>query len=290
MTEVDRPGDELIPARMLNELVYCPRLYFLEYVAKEWEDSADTVEGRRVHRRVDRPSRPLPDPDELPAERLHARSVTVTSEREGIVAKADLIESGGGAVAPVDYKRGEAPDAARVPGGVWPADRVQIAAQMLALRDSGYACDQGVVYYAASKTRVTVPWDDDRAAEVRAAVTEARRLARAHVMPPPLMASPKCPRCSLVGICLPDETNLLTAPDAPGGGAPAGKALGAPRQLVSLPSRRIRAGAWTSRWSAAPRITPYTRPWTLQRGAKASAPMICPTLYRMGARAGETKC
>lgn len=28
-------------------------------------------------------------------------------------------------------------------------------------------------------------------------------------MPPPLDDSPKCPRCSLVGICLPDETTLL---------------------------------------------------------------------------------
>ncbi len=27
--------------------------------------------------------------------------------------------------------------------------------------------------------------------------------------PPPLIDSPKCPRCSLVGICLPDEVNLL---------------------------------------------------------------------------------
>src|SRR5262249_13654834 len=27
--------------------------------------------------------------------------------------------------------------------------------------------------------------------------------------PPPLVDSPKCPRCSLVGICLPDEINLL---------------------------------------------------------------------------------
>src|SRR5207247_7638472 len=28
-------------------------------------------------------------------------------------------------------------------------------------------------------------------------------------IPPPLIDSPKCPRCSLVGICLPDEVNLL---------------------------------------------------------------------------------
>ncbi|MDP2953612.1 MAG: CRISPR-associated endonuclease Cas1, partial [Chloroflexota bacterium] len=29
-------------------------------------------------------------------------------------------------------------------------------------------------------------------------------------VPPPLVDSPKCPRCSLVGICLPDEVNLLS--------------------------------------------------------------------------------
>ena len=28
-------------------------------------------------------------------------------------------------------------------------------------------------------------------------------------IPPPLVDSPKCPRCSLVGICLPDETRAL---------------------------------------------------------------------------------
>lgn len=207
-----RGSPDLIPARMLNELVYCPRLYYLEHIAEEWADSADTVEGRRVHRRVDRTSSPLPEADELPAERLHARSVTVASETGGVVAKVDLIESEDGTVVPVDYKRGEAPDPERVPGGVWPADRVQVAAQVLALRDSGYRCDHGVVYYAASKTRVAVPWTDQTGAEVRAAVADARRIAAERVMPPPLVGSSKCPRCSLVGICLPDETNMLRAP------------------------------------------------------------------------------
>jgi CRISPR-associated protein Cas1 len=199
---------------MLNELVYCPRLYYLEHVADEWEDSADTVEGRRVHRRVDRTPSPLPEADALPAERLHARSVTVASEAAGVVAKVDLIESDEDTVVPVDYKRGEAPDPESVPGGVWPADRVQVAAQVLALRDSGYRCDHGVVYYAAAKTRVAVPWTDQAGAEVRSAVAEARRIAAERVMPPPLVASSKCPRCSLVGICLPDETNLLRAPQS----------------------------------------------------------------------------
>jgi len=207
-TPSDEAESNLLPARMLNEVVYCPRLFYLEHVAREWEDSADTVAGKRVHRRVDEKASPLP-PAEAILEDGEARSVTVASETEGIIAKLDLVESRDGSVRPVDYKRGSTPNAERVPGGVWPADRVQVGAQMVALRDSGYRCTEGVVYYAASKTRVTIPFDDALVTDVRAAVAEARRLQSVTVPPPPLVDSPKCPGCSLAGICLPDETNVL---------------------------------------------------------------------------------
>jgi CRISPR-associated endonuclease Cas1/CRISPR-associated protein Cas4 len=197
---------------MLNEVVYCPRLYWLEHVAGEWDDNADTLSGKRTHRRVDSGGAPLADAEALPDDmRVEARSVSVAAQVEGISAKVDLVEAAGGRVTPVDYKRGEAPDAARAPGGVWPADRVQVGAQVLALRAAGYVCDAGVVYYAASKTRVSVPFDDQLLHDVRAAIARARELGESKVPPPPLVDSPKCPRCSLVGICLPDETNLLVA-------------------------------------------------------------------------------
>ena len=32
----------LVPVRMVNEFVYCPRLAFLEWVDSEWADSGDT--------------------------------------------------------------------------------------------------------------------------------------------------------------------------------------------------------------------------------------------------------
>ena len=54
---------ELIPARMLNEFSYCPRLAYLEWVQGEFADSIDTLEGRFGHRRVDRPDRQeVPEP------------------------------------------------------------------------------------------------------------------------------------------------------------------------------------------------------------------------------------
>ena len=51
--------------------------------------------------------------------------------------------------------------------------------------------------------------DSAREAEAESAVARAWDLAAYGEIPPPLEDSPKCPGCSLVGICLPDETNLL---------------------------------------------------------------------------------
>ena len=71
----------LVPARMVNEWVYCPRLAYLEWVEGEWAESADTAEGKRVHARVDKGGGRLPDPDELDEEMARVRSVTLSSER-----------------------------------------------------------------------------------------------------------------------------------------------------------------------------------------------------------------
>ena len=64
---------ELVPARMLNEYAYCPRLAYLEWVQGEFADSDDTAEGRFQHRRVDRPSGKL-DRSHLPSWNMTIRS------------------------------------------------------------------------------------------------------------------------------------------------------------------------------------------------------------------------
>ncbi len=53
----------LVPARMVNEFVYCPRLAYLMWTQSEWADSADTVDGTprpraRRHGRADPCRRP----------------------------------------------------------------------------------------------------------------------------------------------------------------------------------------------------------------------------------------
>ena len=203
----------LVPARMVNEYQYCPRLAYLEWVQGEWADSADTVEGRHAHRRVNRDGETLRKPDEL-TEKLHARSIMLSSERLRLIAQMDLIESKRGQVVPVDYKRGKRP---HVKGGAYDPERVQLCAQGLILREHGYQCDEGVLYFVGSRERVRVAFDDELIATTMRAVEGLRDLVHRGSIPPPLEDSPKCPRCSLVSICLPDEINhlaLLTHPGA----------------------------------------------------------------------------
>jgi CRISPR-associated protein Cas1 len=204
---------DYLPARMLNEFVYCPRLFFYEWVEGLFAHNADTVEGAFRHARVDRRKGELPEADALDAdERIHSTSVEVSSERFGLIAKIDVVDGEGGGVTPVDYKKGAPRDTDEGPG-VWPADRMQSAVQALLLRENGYRCDAALVYYSATKQRVRVAVDEALIAETEAAVASARAIAIAGRIPPPLVDSPKCPRCSLVTICLPDETRAALLAD-----------------------------------------------------------------------------
>ena len=197
----------LLPARMVNEYEYCPRLAYLEWVQGEWAESGDTVHGKFVHRRVDKPGGELPEAGAADEdERFHARSITLSSNRLGLIAKLDLIEGEGNRVTPVDYKRGKRPHVSKA---AYDPERVQVCVQGLILEDHGYECPEGLLYFAGSKEKVRVVFDEELRARTLSAINGLRLIAAGGRMPPPLEDSPKCPRCSLVGICLPDEVNFL---------------------------------------------------------------------------------
>jgi CRISPR-associated protein Cas1 len=202
--EPKRSLPDYLPARMVNEFAYCPRLFFYEWVEGVFAESVDTVEGKFQHRRVDEKTTGLPEAGEL-AEPIHARSVMLSSERLRVIAKMDLVEAGAGAVTPVDYKHGRPREG---PAGLelWPADQAQLAVQGIILRENGYPCDEGIVFYRKTGQRVRVALDDELVSSTEALIRDAWTTAERGEIPPPLVDSPKCPGCSLVGICLPDET------------------------------------------------------------------------------------
>ncbi|MGH3190822.1 MAG: CRISPR-associated endonuclease Cas4g/Cas1g [Streptosporangiaceae bacterium] len=196
---------ELVPARMLNEYAFCPRLFFLEWVDQLWASSSDTAEGDRLHGRVDAGggAAPLPGEGEVKA----ARSVELASERLGITARLDLLEGESGGVIPVDTKKGRPGK----DGTPWEADTVQVCAQVLLLREHGYTAERGEIFYAETRQRIPVEVTPGLVARTMEILGEAREVATRLAPPPPLRSSPKCPRCSLAGICLPDEVNVLAA-------------------------------------------------------------------------------
>ena len=201
---------DYLPARMLNEFVYCPRLFYYEWVEGEFAHNRETVEGAIRHAKVDGGSGELAAAEDVQAgETIHARSVTLASERHRLIAKLDLIEADGEGATPVDYKRGSPRKGDDGELQAWEPDRAQLAVQALVLRENGYHCDEAVVYYVATKQRVRVAIDAELVEQTLRWLAEARAVAESGEIPPPLEDSPKCPRCSLVGICLPDETRSL---------------------------------------------------------------------------------
>ncbi|MBT0774162.1 CRISPR-associated endonuclease Cas1 [Kineosporia sp. J2-2] len=204
----------LVPARMVNEFIYCPRLFHLEWVQSRFAISDDVEEGLYVHRVVDEASSDLPDPDEH-LERFagrKSRSFWLSSTELGLTAKLDIAEvDSAGLVVPVDYKKG-APDPH---GKVWDTDRIQSLIQALLLRDAGYPVEQAEVWYNETRQRMTIDITDQTLSEVREVLIHLHEVASDPQPPRPLINSPKCPRCSLVGICMPDEITTLRPHEKP---------------------------------------------------------------------------
>lgn len=289
---------EVLPARMLNEYVYCQRLFYYEFVEGLFLHSADTERGNAIHRKVDkgRGDLPSPQPDteltqtstQVTGENaapqtdvIHSRSATLGSDRLKVTAKMDLVEvayttyqaepesttSSLGSeplpspstkgrsrsvsqksrlkatepdlfaaaptpepasdletttavlppesttrqlqqVTPVDYKVGS-PKIGENGLEIWDADKMQLGLQILILRDNGYQCDEGVIYYRETKQRVPLQMTAELQTWVESKIQDARQTAVSGKIPPPLINSPKCIRCSLAPICLPDETRYM---------------------------------------------------------------------------------
>ena len=201
--------EPFVPARMINEFTYCPRLAYLMWAQSEWTETADTVDGRRVHTRADRPNAPLPTQEILEEkdDKIVSRSLTLSSVSLGVIAKIDVAEAEDGIVTPVDYKRGKRPHIAH---GAYEPERIQVCLQALLLEEHGYRVEEGAIWYAESRERVRIELDDELRLSARQAVSQLRLTISHNRIPPPLKDSPKCPRCALVSICLPDEMSSLS--------------------------------------------------------------------------------
>src|ERR671922_246855 len=116
----------LVPVRALNQVTYCPRLYYLQYVDCVMPTNEHVEGGLFEHHRVTAPDLAHRTRREGDADRT--RSVDRSSERLGLTAVLDLIETRDGESYPVEAKHGSAPRDDDGHFTAWDNDAVQLCA------------------------------------------------------------------------------------------------------------------------------------------------------------------
>jgi CRISPR-associated protein Cas1 len=201
----------LMGVRNMHNYLYCPRLFYLQWVENLFESNADTVAGDAAHRKVDMPSR-MDDAKETAlrsnlTEGQKFRSLHLTSTAMGLTGIVDMVEGGGSdGVTVVDYKKGAA---RHLHDGSYVAkdpDAAQVAAYALLLREQGTNVAGASIYYAADKKRIPVELSDALFTCVHTTLAEARAVAASGKIPPPLPDDSRCLYCSAYPICLPRES------------------------------------------------------------------------------------
>lgn len=189
---LDERESEPIPISALQHAVYCLRQAALIHLERLWAENRFTVEGRVLHQAADRPGR-----RKVRGIRRVA-ALPIASKRLGIAGIADLVEFHGEDETPypIEIKRGK-PKLHR-------ADEVQLCAQGLCLEEmTGRAVPEGALYYAETKRRVSVPFDEDLRQLTEETAADLREIFRTLVTPPPIVLAKRCRSCSLIDLCRP---------------------------------------------------------------------------------------
>ncbi len=197
-----------IGVRNLHNFIYCPRLFYYQWVENIFQENADTVEGSHIHENVDKPT-PLEDIKNLDlSEGAKIRSLRMESESLGLVGMVDIIEGEEGGVVLIDYKKGLACRNDKNERVAKEPDAMQVVAQTMLLCEHGICIKDAFVYYAEEKRRVKVDISEGRVKECMVKIAEAKALAAEGECPPPLKDDPRCLYCSAYPICLPGESRF----------------------------------------------------------------------------------
>lgn len=198
---------DLVPVRALNQVTYCPRLYYLQYVDCVMPTNEHVEAGLHDHRRVDDPE--MANKARKEGEAIRTRGVPLASETLGITGILDQIEERGGEQYPVETKHGSAPHDDDGQATSWDNDAIQLCAQGLLLEEvSGRTVRRGFQFYAGSRERVLVEFTPELRSQTREAIALCRDLSSRDIPPDPLPSElrHRCFGCSLAPVCLPEET------------------------------------------------------------------------------------
>lgn len=187
---------QLLPISALQHLLFCERQAALIHVERLWAENRLTVEGGLMHKRAH-------DPHQHAPTRRGARvtrGLELACRRLGLAGVADVVEfpteKPGEPPLPIEYKRGR-PKA-------HDADRVQLCAQALCLEEMlGVSIPVGAIFYGRTRRRDDVTLDAALRTRTEAAAERLHTMIAAGETPR-ARREPKCDRCSLLNLCMPD--------------------------------------------------------------------------------------
>lgn len=194
---------EPIPLSRLAHAGYCLRRAALLTNEQLWQENADTAKGRNAHGRV-HTSR-----IEYRGDVLSLFEYDVYSDEMNLAGKCDCIEAVKAEdgchipaadfpvrLYPVEYKNGKLRDEEEY--------ELQLCAQAMCLEEMyDTQIEEGAIFYISSHRRKVVSFTSELRAAVRRIVAELERLRRDFTVPA-AQAGPKCSRCSLRELCMPD--------------------------------------------------------------------------------------
>ena len=186
--------DDLLPISALQHLAFCPRQCALIHIEMAWAENRLTVEGKQLHERAHR--------DEVecrPGVRV-ARGLRLKSFVYGLVGVADVVEfHNGESPFPVEYKRGKGKPDNR--------DEVQLCAQALCLEEMLQThISEGAIFYGQPRRRLSVIFTETLRNATITLAREFRALLESQKIPPAHYAK-HCENCSLIELCMPEQTS-----------------------------------------------------------------------------------
>lgn len=184
------PESDLLPISALQHLLYCDRQCALIHVERQWAENRATAEGNLLHKRA-HGGRSTNRPEGRSLRAMQLRSFEL-----GLFGVADVVQwTRGEPPVPIEYKRGRPKKN--------DCDRVQLCAQTLCLEEmTGLPVARGDLFYGKTRRRVAVAISPELRRLTIEAASRLHELIRSR-RTPPAEPGPKCDRCSLRPLCLP---------------------------------------------------------------------------------------
>lgn len=185
---------EMLPISALTALDYCPRSFYYQVVQGETLVTASMLEGQLALRRAQQQGE------------CEVRRLYLFSEALHLTGFALVIEEPAGRFIPVEYSQKQQ--------GSWQSEQIQLCAQALCLEErqpDKAPLPYGYIITLHTGRRTQVPFTAQLRARTKAAIQEALRVSVQQSPPPPLTGklASRCPQCSLLPICLPEEVRQL---------------------------------------------------------------------------------